>query len=81
MPELIPKYLESFEKKFSTQKEKDDDQKQKENVKQGLKELRDKTVFSVFILNAMYVVVVSLLMLEKETLAFNYFVPKGTASK
>ena len=75
--ELIPKYLESFEKKFATQKEKEDDEKQKENNKQGLRELRDEMVFSVFMLNAIFVVVVSLVQQEKETLSFNWFFPKG----
>ena len=74
---MIPKYLESFEKKFATQKEKEDDEKQKENNKQGLRELRDEMVFSVFMLNAIFVVVVSLVQQEKETLSFNWFFPKG----
>ena len=79
--ELIPKYLESFEKKFATQKEKEDDEKQKENNKQGLRELRDEMVFSVFMLNAIFVVVVSLVQQEKETLSFNWFFPKGWIHK
>ena len=79
--ELIPKYLESFEKKFATQKEKEDDEKQKENNKQGLRELRDEMVFSVFMLNAIFVVVVSLVQQEKETLSFNWFFAKGLIRK
>ena len=78
--ELIPKYLESFEKKFATQKEKDEDDKEKENVKNGLRQLRDEMVFSVFMLNAIFVVIVSLVQQEKETLSFNWFVPKGKLS-
>ena len=75
--EIIPKYLESFEKKFATPKEKADDDKLKEKNKQGLKELRDEMVFSVFMLNAIFVVIVALVQQEKETLSFDWFIPKG----
>ena len=75
--ELIPKYLESFEKKFATAKEKEEDDKAKEHVKNGLRELRDQMVFSVFMLNAIFVVIISLVQQEKETLSIDWFFPKG----
>ena len=75
--ELIPKYLESFEKKFATTKEKEEDDKAKENVKLGLRELRDQMVFSVFMLNAIFVVIISLVQQEKETLSIDWFFPKS----
>ena len=75
--ELIPKYLESFEKKFATVKEKEEDDREKENVKRGLGELRDQMVFSVFMLNAIFVVIISLVQQEKETLSINWFFPKS----
>ena len=75
--EIIPKYLESFEKKFANQKEKEEDEKQKERNKAGLRELRDQMVFSIFMLNAIFVVIVALVQQEKETLSFKWFVPKG----
>ena len=76
--ELIPKYLESFEKKFANKEEKAADDKLKENNKIGLRELRDQMVFSVFMLNAIFVVIVALVQQEKETLSFDWFFPKGT---
>ena len=71
--ELIPKYLESFEKKFATQKEKDEDDKQKENTKIDLRKLRDRMVFTAFMINALYVVAVSFMQQEKDIMSLKWF--------
>ena len=76
--ELIPKYLESFEKKFATQKEKDEDDKLKENNKIDLRKLRDRMVFTAFMINALYVVAVSFMQQEKEIMSLKWaFWAKG----
>ena len=77
-PDLISTYLESFEKKFANIKEKEADDKKKEAVKAGLEELRNQMVFSIFMLNAIFVVMVALLQQEKETIYIKWFFPKGT---
>ena len=41
----------------------------------------NEMVFSVFMLNAIFVVVVSLVQQEKETLSFNWFFAKGLIRK
>ena len=75
--DLIARYLESFEKKFASLKEKEEDDKLKERNKTGLAELRDQMVFSIFMLNAIFVVIVALFQQEKETISIQWFVPKG----
>lgn len=49
-----------------------DDSNEKDRIKKDLKDLRDKTVFSFFMLNALFVLVVFLLTLKKDLLHINW---------
>lgn len=55
---LIEKYLYPIDD--------DENKKRKEEIKQGLKDLRDKAVMAFFMINALFVLVVFLLTLKKD---------------
>ena len=61
-------YLESFEKPFTSLAEKTERENKQKKVKEDLKSLRDQVVYSFFMLNAIFVLVVFLLQQQKETL-------------
>lgn len=60
--ELIKKYLYPL----------DADKKEKEKIEQSLKDLRDKMVLAFFMLNALFVTVLFLLQLNKDTIYMNW---------
>lgn len=66
--EMILKYLESFVKPFTSFEEKLEREERQEKQQSMLKELRNQIVYSFFMLNAIFVLVVFLLQQEKDTL-------------
>ena len=66
--DMIEKYLESFEKPLPSLAEKLEKEKKQKKQKEELKALRDQLVYSFFMLNAIFVLVVFLLQQEKDTL-------------